>query len=378
MYAALRDADPVHHVELGDYWVLSRYSDVQAAVLDTTRYSSADGLTVSYGERAAAGLAAVTPLVMMDPPEHTEFRSLISRGYTPRRVTEIETQVRRFVRGRLDAIAELGQCDIVTHLFRPLPSFVVAGYLGVPEADRAQFESWTRGIVEANAAAGPTQAADTAAALFGYFTTLIERRRTEPADDTISDLVRLMDGDVPGMLRILGFAFTMIAGGNDTVTGLLGGAAELLTSHPGQRRLLLNRPDLLPTAIEELLRLTSPVQCLARTLTSDTTAHGRTIPGGRKVLMLYGSANRDPRVFGPSADEFDILRGSPGGPRHLAFAVGPHHCLGAAAARLQARIVLQELLARFPRFAVDSAAGTFALGHYTRRYATLPFTAEAQ
>ncbi len=377
MYAALRDADPAHHVGMGDYWVLSRYSDVQEAVLDTTRYSSGNGLTVSYGERAAAGLAAVTPLVMMDPPEHTGFRSLISRGYTPRRVAEIEPMVRQFVRTRLDAIAELGECDIVTDLFRPVPSFVVAGYLGVPEADRAQFDSWTRGIVEANAAAGPTQAADAAADLFGYFTTLIERRRTEPADDTISDLVRLMDGDVAGMLRILGFAFTMIAGGNDTVTGLLGGAAELLTTHPGQRRLLLDRLDMLPAAIEELLRLTSPVQCLARTLTRDTTAHGRRIPGGRKVLLLYGSANRDPRVFGPNADEFDILRSSPGGARHLAFAVGPHHCLGAAAARLQARVVLQELLTRFPRFAVDSAAGTFALGHYTRRYATLPFTTEA-
>jgi hypothetical protein len=378
MYAALRDADPAHHVEQGDYWVLSRYSDVQAAVLDTTRYASASGLTVSYGERAAAGLAAVTPLVMMDPPEHTEFRSLISRGYTPRRVAGIEPQVRQFVRTRLDAIAELGECDIVTDLFRPLPSFLIARYLGVPEEDRAQFGSWTRGIVEANAAAGPTQAAGTAAELFSYFTMLIERRRTEPADDTISDLVRLMDGDVAGMLRILGFAFTMIAGGNDTVTGLLGGAAELLTTHPGQRQLLLNRPDLLPAAIEELLRLTSPVQCLARTLTSDTTVHGRTIPGGRRVLLLYGSANRDPRVFGPNADEFDILRTSPGGARHLAFAVGPHHCLGAAATRLQARVVLEELLARFPRFAVDSAAGTFALGHYTRRYATLPFTAEAR
>lgn len=378
MYAALRDADPAHHVGLGDYWVLSRYSDVQAAVADTTRYSSANGLTVSYGERATAGLAAVTPLVMMDPPEHSGFRSLISRGYTPRRVAEIEPMVRQFVRTRLDAIAELGECDIVPDLFRPVPSFVVAGYLGVPEADRAQFDSWTRGIVEANAAAGPTQAADAAADLFRYFTTLIERRRTEPADDTISDLVRLMDGDLAGMLRILGFAFTMIAGGNDTVTGLLGGAAELLTTHPGQRRLLLDRLDILPAAIEELLRLTSPVQCLARTLTRDTTAHGRTIPGGRKVLLLYGSANRDPRVFGPNADEFDILRSSPGGARHLAFAVGPHHCLGAAAARLQARVVLQELLTRFPRFAVDSAAGTFALGHYTRRYATLPFTTEAR
>ena len=271
-----------------------------------------------------------------------------------------------------------------------MPSFVVAGYLGVPEADRAQFESWTRGIVEANAAAGPRQAADASAELFGYFTTLIDRRRTEPADDTVSDLVRLLDGDVAGMLRILGFAFTMIAGGNDTVTGLLGGAAELLTTHPDQRQRLLDRPDLLPTAIEELLRLTSPVQCLARTLTSDTTVHGRTIPAGRKVLLLYGSANRDPRVFGGHADEFDILRGSPGGPpagppggslgggRHLAFAVGAHHCLGAAATRLQARVVLQELLARFPRFGVDPAAGTFARGHYTRRYATLPFTTEAR
>jgi cytochrome P450 family 130 len=378
MYAALRDADPAHHVEPGDYWVLSRYSDVQTAVLDAARYSSASGLTVSYDERSAAGLATVTPLVMMDPPEHTEFRSLIGRGYTPRRVAEIEPQVRQFVRSRLDAMADLGECDIVTELFRPVPSFVVAGYLGVPEADRPQFEGWTRGIVEANAGSGPRQAAGAAAELFGYFTALIDRRRTEPADDTVSDLVRLLDGDEAGMLRILGFAFTMIAGGNDTVTGLLGGAAELLTTHPDQRRLLLDRPDLLPTAIEELLRLTSPVQCLARTLTSDTTVHGRTIPAGRKVLLLYGSANRDPRVFGRHADEFDILRGgpggSPGGARHLAFALGAHHCLGAAATRLQARVVLQELLARFPRFAVDSAAGTFARGHYTRRYATLPCT----
>lgn len=374
MYAALRDADPAHHVEDGDYWVLSRYSDVQAAVLDTTTYSSASGLTVSYGDRAAAGLEAVVPLVMMDPPDHTEFRALIGRGYTPRRVADIEPQVRQFVHARLDAIADLGECDIVAELFRPVPGFVVASYLGVPEADRARFGNWTRGIVEASAASGPTQAADTAAELFDYFAALIKGRRAEPADDTISDLVRLMDGDAAGPLRILGFAFTMIAGGNDTVTGLLSGAAELLTSNPDQRQLLLARPDLLPTAIEELLRLTSPVQCLARTLTCETAIHGRRIPSGRKVLLLYGSANRDPRAFGPGADEFDIVRGSRGGAHHLALAVGPHHCLGAAAARLQARVVLQQLLARFPRFAVDPAAATFAPGHYTRRYATLPFT----
>ena len=374
MYAALRDADPVHHVALGDYWVLSRYADVQAAMLDTGLYSSAQGLTVSYGERKAAGLTDVAPLVMMDPPEHTDFRVLIGRGYTPRRVARIEPKVREFARSRLDAIAELGECDIVAELFRPLPSFVVGEYLGVPDADRAQFERWTRGIVESNATAGSDGIAQATAELFSYFADLIERRRAEPADDTISDLVRLLNDDPAGVLRILGFAFTMVAGGNDTVTGLLGGALELLTSHPGQRELLLGRLDLLPAAIEELLRLTSPVQCLARTLTRDITVRGRDIPGGRKVLLLYGSANRDPRALGPDASDFDIQRPSTGGPRHLAFAVGAHHCIGAAAARLQARVVLEELLARFPLFTVDAQAGTFAEGHYTRRYATLPFT----
>ncbi len=371
MYAALRDADPVHHVEDGDYWVLSRYSDVQAAVLDTGLYSSAGGLTVRYDERAAAGLANVAPMVMLDPPGHTEFRELIGRGYTPRRVAAIEPQVRQFVRARLDAIAELGECDIVAELFRRVPGFVVAGYLGVPETDQARFDGWTQGIVQAGAGGNPRA---TAAELFGYFTDLIKRRTAEPGDDTISDLVRLMDGEPASTLRILGFAFTMIAGGNDTATGLLGGAAELLTTSPGQRRLLLDRPDLLPAAIEELLRLTSPVQCLARTLTRDATVHGRLIRSGRKVLLLYGSANRDTRVFGTDADELDITRGERNWARHLAFAVGPHHCLGAAAARLQACVVLQELLGRFPRFEVDPAAGTFAAGHYTRRYATLPFS----
>jgi cytochrome P450 len=287
-------------------------------------------------------------------------------------VAAIEPHVRQFVRSRLDAIAQMSECDIVAELFRPVPAFVVAGYLGVPEADRSRFGAWTRGIVEASATEDPALAAGTAAELFGYFADLIKRRRADPADDTISDLVRLTDGDPAATLRILGFAFTMIAGGNDTAIGLLGGAAELLTAHPGQRQLLLARPDLLPDAIEEMLRLTSPVQCLARTLTRDTTVHGRTIPAGRKVLLLYGSANRDPQVFGPDPDLFDIQREQR--TRHLAFAIGPHHCLGAAAARLQARVVLRELLTRFPRFAVDPAAGSFARGHYTPRYATLPFT----
>lgn len=378
MYAALRDEDPVHHVPDGpdgDYWVLSRYQDVDKAALDSGQYSSENGLTVRYDELAAAGLEEVAPLVMLDPPRHTEFRRLFSRGYTPRRVESIEPAVREFVRARLDAIASLGECDIIEELCRPVPGFVVARYLGVPEEDREKFDGWAQGTTQAGAE-GSVADAPGAAELFGYFAGLIERRRAEPADDTISDLVSVMDGDPNATLRILGFAFTMVAGGNDTATGLLGGAAELLTTHPDQRRLILEQPELLPAAIEEMLRLTSPVQCLARTVTRDTELHGRVIPAGRKVLLLYGSANRDPRAFGDDADTFDVARGQrTHTPRHLAFAAGAHHCLGAAAARLQARVVLEELLARFPRFAADPAAGTFSPGNYTRRYATLPFTA---
>jgi cytochrome P450 len=166
----------------------------------------------------------------------------------------------------------------------------------------------------------------------------------------------------------------MVAGGNDTTTGLLGGAAELLTDRLDQRALLLADPSLVAEAVEELLRLTSPVQGLARTVTRDVELHGRRIPAGRKVLLLYASANRDPREFGPDADELRVTRR----PRQvLTFGYGAHHCLGAAAARLQARVTLEELLARCPAFAVDAARGEFAPGSSVRRYRSLPFAAVA-
>jgi cytochrome P450 len=174
--------------------------------------------------------------------------------------------------------------------------------------------------------------------------------------------------------RILGFAFTMVAGGNDTTTGLLGGSAELLTAHPDQRARLVDDPGSIPDAVEELLRLTSPVQGLARTATRDVEVEGRTIPAGRKVLLLYASANRDEREFGDDAERLRVDRR----PRQImSFGYGAHHCLGAAVARLQARVALQELLARCPRFAVDAERGEFAPGHYVRRYRSLPFVADA-
>lgn len=372
MYASLRDREPVHHVADGDYWVLSRFADVFDAARDTSTFSSAQGLTFSYGDIDAAGLAEARPMVMMDPPEHTAFRRLVARGFTPRRVADIAPAVRAFVTERLDRLREAGAGDVVAELFKPLPSMVVAHYLGVPGADRSRFDVWTDAIVAANAKGDALGAPDAVAELLDYFGHLIERRRSNPGDDTISELVAADDGNVP-VLRILGFAFTMVAGGNDTTTGMLGGSAELLTSRPDQRAMLVEDPGRIGDVVDELLRLTSPVQGLARTTTRDVTVRRVTIPAGRKVMLLYGSANRDHREFGEDAEELRVDRR----PRQImSFGYGAHHCLGAAVARLVSRIALEELLARCPRYVVDAERGEFAPGHFVRRYQSLPFTAD--
>lgn len=380
-YAVLREQDPVHHVvpaghPAADYYVLSRHADVLAAAVDVATFSSGQGLTVEYDELERIGLVDNPPFVMTDPPVHTAFRRLVARGFTPRQVRDIEPAVRSFVVERVERLREAGGGDVVAELFKPLPSLVVGHYLGVPEADRARFDEWSTAIVGANVGAGDVSGTDAASAtveLMGYFTDLIERRRREPADDTVSQLVAAGVADGPdadaGLLSILAFVFTMVAGGNDTTTGALGGAVQSLSSRPDQRALLVADPSLLPDAVEEFLRLTSPVQALARTAVRDVVLHDKVIPAGRKVLLLYGAANRDPRRYGPDAEELDVRR-RPG--QILSFSQGHHHCLGAAAARMQILVALEELLARIPDFRVDDAAITWAPGPYVRRPLGVP------
>jgi cytochrome P450 family 130 len=385
MYRELRDHDPVHHVVPAskphdDYYVLTRHADIWAAAKDHETFSSAQGLTVNYGDLEMIGLQDNPPMVMQDPPVHTEFRKLVARGFTPRQVEAVEPKVREFVVERLERLLANGGGDIVTELFKPLPSMVVAHYLGVPGEDRGQFDGWTEAIVAANTTEGgiasaPQTVGEAVGSMMAYFTELIEKRRTAPEDDTVSHLVAAgvgADGDIAGTLSILAFVFTMITGGNDTTTGMLGGAVQLLHQRPDQRRLLADNPDQIPASVDEFLRLTSPAQALARTVTRDVTIGDTTVPEGRRVLLVYGSANRDERQFGSNAGELDVERK----PRNLlTFSHGAHHCLGAAAARMQSRVALTELLTRCPDFEVDEDNIVWAGGSYVRRPLSVPFRA---
>jgi hypothetical protein len=287
----------------------------------------------------------------------------------------VEPRVREFVVERLERLHDEGEGDIVSALFKPLPSMVVAHYLGVPDDGREQFDAWTDAIVAGSSTGDPTEATDAVAGMLGYFAELIERRRREPGDDTVSNLVQSGVGDDDaGLLSILAYVFTMVTGGNDTTTGMLGGSVQLLQRHPDQRATLVAEPGLVRDAVDELLRLTSPVQGLARTATRDVTVVTErgsvTIPRGRKTLLLYAAANRDPRRYGPDAEELDVRRNPT---QILTFSQGNHFCLGASAARMQARVALEELLARFPDFVVDLDGVRWAPGPYVRRPTAVPF-----
>lgn len=373
LYRRLRDEDPVHHVGRHGFWVLSRFDDVFRAATDTQTFSSASGLTFSEDEITNLGLAPT--LVMMDKPRHTIYRRLVNKIFMPREVEKLEAAVRAFARTRISHVVEAGAADWVCEVAGPLPSLVVAQYLGVPDIDRSAFATWSNAIVQANASGSMLRAADAVKDLFGYFTELIERRRSHPADDIISGLLEArIDSRPVSVEEILGFCFVMIVGGNDTASGLLSESAAVLTDFPEQRRALADDRALVRPAVEELLRFVSPVQGLSRTTTREVQVHETTIPRSVKVHLLYASANRDPREFGPDSEELRVTRRIP---RMLAFSSGPHHCLGAAAARLQGRVVLEELLEQMPDFVADRNEGRYAPGAFTRRFDRLPIRSKS-
>ncbi|MDG2352741.1 MAG: cytochrome P450 [Acidimicrobiales bacterium] len=368
MYSDLRDNSPVHFVEDGSYWFLSRFEDVFNAARSPNIFSSRHGLTIDQNSEYLE-MGDATPIVFLDPPEHTQFRRLISKGFTPRKAEDMRQDINSFVEAAIKRIKELENCDIISELFKPLPSFVVSKYLGVPTSDRMIFDTWTEKIVAGAVQNEDSEGLDAIIELTSYFTEMIEWRKSKPGDDLISELLEMGEEKV-SIMWILGLAFTMIAGGNDTTTGLLGGSAVLLTENPDQRKLLLEDLRLLPEAIEELLRMTSPVQGLSRVLLEDFELQGEKIPSGSRVLIGYGSGNRDEREFGKDSEKLNIRRKIK---RTLGFGSGAHLCLGASVARLQSSIALKEILRNFPDFYVDESSSTYATGNYVRRHTHLAF-----
>ncbi|MGZ4574718.1 MAG: cytochrome P450 [Mycobacteriaceae bacterium] len=374
-YRQLRDSDPVHRHEDPPFWALSRFADIWDAVREPGVFSSAQGLTFYPDEIGTLGLAPT--IVMLDPPRHGDLRRLIARGFTPGRVAALEPMIRSFVRERIAAMQEKsasgGEVDLHLDFASPIPTFVLAHLLGVPESDRARFDPWVAALTQvqnsgfALEAIGATNAV---AEMFGYFNDLILARRAEPADDLVSALtVAEVDGERLTDWDILGFCFVMVAGGNDTTGALISHGVMLLDTYPDQRAQIVADPGLIPNALLEFLRIEGSVQGLARTTLAPVTINGIDIPAGEKVMMLYGSANRDEREFGADADQLDIAREIP---RHLAFSSGPHFCVGSHLARLQARVALEELYASQPSIGVDLSRAQRLQSPFTRGWTRLP------
>ena len=374
-YAWLRENDPVHHrpksQQAPAYWALTRFADVWDAVRRPEDFSSAQGLTFYPDEIGQLGLAPT--IVMLDPPVQTQLRGLIGRGFTPRRVAALEDRIRSFVRSLLEDFGPT--TDLHRDFSSRIPTFVLAELLGVPEADRAKFDPWVSALtVLQDDGFAPTAlaGAQAVAEMFEYFSAMIGERRTRPQDDLVGALVAAeLDGQQLSDWDILGFCFVMVAGGNDTTGALISHGVGLLDDFPDQRRLLLEDPSLVPSAVTEFLRMESSVQGLARTTTRDVVVGDVEIPAGEKVLMLYGSANRDAAEFGVDADRLDVRRDAQ---RHLGFSSGPHFCIGSHLAKLQAKVAFEELLAAFPEVGVDRSAGVRHRSAFTRGWQTLPAT----
>lgn len=378
-YARLRDEDPVHHHtetdEVPAFWVLSRFVDIWDAVRNQQNFSSAQGLTFYPDEIAHLGLPP--NLVMLDPPVHTQRRALVGRGFTSRRVAELEEVIRSFARRRLlhlGARAAAGErVDLHQEFSSTIPTYVLAELFGVAPEDRLRFGPWVQALTAIQndgLRIGQLDGKGAVAEMLGYFSEQIEARRREPADDLISALiVAEIDGEQLTDWDILGFCFVVVAGGSDTTASLISHGVALLTERPDQRKLLVEDPTLIPGALVEFLRFESSVQGLCRTTLGDVTVGDTTIPAGEKVMMLYGSANRDPREFGDDAEQLDVRRDIP---RHLAFSSGPHFCIGSHLARLQARIAFEELLSLHPEVSVDIEGGERHRSPFVRGFVSLP------
>jgi cytochrome P450 len=339
-YAWLREHHPVYYynAKLG-FYVLSRYADVEAAARTPEVFSSAQGI--------GPDRAPVAMMIAKDPPNHTRLRKLVSKAFTPKMVEQLAPRIQEIVDELLDAALPRGAFDLVQDFASPLPVIMIAEMLGVEPERREDFKRWSDAVIHLTA--GGAQYGDMPTYMQSwqkfkeYFSQIIEARRRSPRNDLVSALVQAQDErDALTLNEILNFCLLLLVAGNETTTNLITNGALALYTHEEQRQKLRRQPQLIQSAIEEVLRYDGPIQGVFRTTTRDVEVRGTTIAAQSKVLLLWASANRDPEVF-PAPDRFDIER-TPN--EHMAFGRGIHFCLGAPLARLEARIATQTILRR--------------------------------
>jgi cytochrome P450 len=351
-YRWLRDHAPCYRNEDLDFYALTRYDDVVRASLDWETYSSAEGTVIERLDPAF--FEAVPLMIFLDPPPHHRLRRLVSRAFTPRRVAELEPFIRATAAALLAPLAEAGGGDFVRDFSAPLPMEIIFTLLGVPRSDRAQLREWMDLSLErdADSPALPHWALEAMGRLTAYWESFLAELRRRPNDGLISALAGAeVDGERLGDGEVVGFCGLLGAAGNETVTKLLGGACVLFGRNPDQYRLVVQDPGRIPGAVEEALRHTTPSQYQGRTVTTEVTWHGVTVPARSRILLVTGSANHDERQF-DDPERFDISREQRSA---VAFGHGVHFCIGAPLARMEARVALEEFSARFPDYQVDEA-----------------------
>jgi cytochrome P450 len=373
MFKRFRDEAPLYYNDVHDFYALSRFDDVNRALVDHQSLSSARGAVLEIIKsdiEIPSGL-----LVFEDPPVHDIHRNLLARAFTPRKINALEPMIRDFTRKCLDAVADGDRFDFVKDLGAIMPLRVVGMLFGIPEDYQHRVQEDGDRHVRTERGGQMTDNPDGTLSDGQVFADFIEWRVDHPADDLTTELLNAEFEDETGTVRklrrdeLLMFTNLVAVAGAETTTRLIGWAGKLLSEHPDQRRQLVADRSLLPGAIEEILRFEPPALQAARYVTRDVEFHGTTIREGSAILTLIGAANRDERRFGETAETFDISRA----PRqHLTFGVGAHYCLGNALARIEGRVALDEILNRFPEWEVDLEEAVFSSASAVRGWDSMP------
>ena len=365
MFARLREEAPLYYNPVHDFYAVSRYDDVNKAVVDHETFVSGRGALL---EIIKSGME-IPPgtLIFEDPPIHNIHRNLLSRLFTPRKVAALEPQIREFTARCLDPLVGTGRFDFVNDLGEQMPMRVIGMLLGIPEDKQ-------RGIADHGEATLQKEKVD-ALATGEVFAEFIDWRAEHPSDDIMTDLLNAEFVDETGTRRrlhreeLLLYLTVIATAGSETTTRLIGWAGKTLAEYPDQRRELVENPALIPQAIEEILRWEPPALQIARYVARDVEYYGQTVPAGSAMLMLVGAANRDHRRFAPDGDVFDIHREQKS---HMTFGAGTHFCIGNALARLEGRIALEEILQRFPTWEVDWAGAVMSQTTAVRGWDAMP------